>query len=979
MRAVYKLSLAAFLLLNGAAQFQARSLNERPMKLYGTSLLSFASPATNDLINLNSASVLRRALKGDQVPQDPTQDKSKVDAAKKAFDEAEKLRNDGSAESLRRAIEKYGEALRLYRAVSDRRREAATLNNIGGIYYLLGEMQKALEFYNQALPLWRDDRSGEADTLTGIGAVYDDLGEKQKALEFYNRALPLKQAVGDSSGEAAILNNIGNVYADLGEMQKALELYNQALRALPIEQGAGDPMTLNNIGTVYSALGEQQKALEFYNQALPLWRRDRSGKARTLNSIGTAYYLLGEMQKALKFYNQALPLKRAVGDCSGEATLLHNIGLIYNALGERQKALEFYNQALRIERAVGNRSAEATILHNIGKVYFALGEQQKALEFYDQALPIERAVGDRDGEALTLDDLMVLSNSETKPALAVFYGKQSVNLLQQLRAKISGLKEGLQQSFLHSKEDTYRTLADILISQGRLKEAQQVLGLLKEEEYFEFVRRDKDEIDALARSVEFNEVERKAFAEYASLADQLTAIGAEYQPLFDKRSKLGGKALPNAAEEDDFQKFSQQLATTSDAFQKFLDRLALEFARAKPDYEIQIARINELQADLREVGPNVVLVSTFVLPDRYRVILTTGQTQVDRKTEIKAAELNQKLNCFLMALMNPRVDPRPLGKELYDILVKPLEKDLKRGKFTTILWSLDGALRYVPIAALWDGEHYLAERYQNGIITLGRNSRLFREVNHDWRALGAGVSAKWPGFAELPAVKGELRSIVRDERVGTETEGVLSGRRMLDGEFIAEKFKDMVPSLEQGRRFNLIHIASHFRLRQDRNTSFLLLGDGTELSLTEFDKDPRLKLTGVELLTLSACETGVGIDKGDGSEFESFGMLAEKNGAKAVMATLWEVADCSTGEFMREFYRIYQSAQEQGMTKTAALQKAQEAMLSGAIQAPAECQARKDSAGKKPDCGMSTFSPNPGKPFAHPYYWAPFVLFGNWR
>src|SRR6185503_14121521 len=115
--------------------------------------------------------------------------------------------------------------------------------------------------------------------------------------------------------------------------------------------------------------------------------------------------------------------------------------------------------------------------------------------------------------------------------------------------------------------------------------------------------------------------------------------------------------------------------------------------------------------------------------------------------------------------------------------------------------------------------------------------------------------------------------------VATETEGMLPGRRMLDGEFVAGKLKDLLPSPEKGRRFNLIHFASHFKLRQTRDSFFLLLGDGTELSLTEFDKDPRLKLNGVELLTLSACETGVGIDKGDGSEFESFGMLAEKNGA----------------------------------------------------------------------------------------------------
>ena len=94
------------------------------------------------------------------------------------------------------------------RAVGDKFGEAATLNNLGAIYSDLGEKQKALEFYNQALPLKRavGDKSGEANTLINLGAVYSVLGEKQKALEFYNQALPLKQAMGDKISEANTLN-----------------------------------------------------------------------------------------------------------------------------------------------------------------------------------------------------------------------------------------------------------------------------------------------------------------------------------------------------------------------------------------------------------------------------------------------------------------------------------------------------------------------------------------------------------------------------------------------------------------------------------------------------------------------------------------------------------------------------------------------------------------------------------------------------
>jgi CHAT domain-containing protein/Tfp pilus assembly protein PilF len=328
-----------------------------------------------------------------------------------------------------KALEFYNQALLIGRAVGDRSGVATTLNNIGGVYSGLGENQKALDFYNQALPILRavGNRSVEAATLNNIGGVYSALGEQQKALEYYDQALPIVRAVGNRSGEASTLTNIGGVYSALGEQQKALEFLNQAL---PISRAVGDrsgeTATLNNIGGVYSDLGENQKALEFYNRALPIRRAvgDRSGEAVTLNNIGEVYDDLGEKQKALDFYNQALSIRRAVGDRSGEAATLNNIGLVYSDLGEQQKALDFSNQALPIQRAVGDRSGVAATLINIGAVYFALGEKQKALEFFNQALPILRAVGNRSGEASTLTNIgLVYSDLGEQQKALDFYNQ----------------------------------------------------------------------------------------------------------------------------------------------------------------------------------------------------------------------------------------------------------------------------------------------------------------------------------------------------------------------------------------------------------------------------------------------------------------------------------------------------------------------------------------------------------------------------
>ncbi|MBO0783948.1 MAG: tetratricopeptide repeat protein, partial [Ktedonobacteraceae bacterium] len=195
--------------------------------------------------------------------------------------------------------------------MGDRSVEAGTLNNIGVVYGLLGEMQKALDYYNQALLLSQavGDRSQEAVTLRNIGAAYHFLGKKQKALDYYNQALPLSRAVGDRSQEAKTLSNIGFVYDQLGEKQRALDYYNQAL---PLSRGVGDrsqeAVTLSEMGGVYLWLGEKKKALDYFNQALPLSRAvgDRDEEAKTLLGTARAESVQGKLLDARSTIESAL-------------------------------------------------------------------------------------------------------------------------------------------------------------------------------------------------------------------------------------------------------------------------------------------------------------------------------------------------------------------------------------------------------------------------------------------------------------------------------------------------------------------------------------------------------------------------------------------------------------------------------------------------------------------------------------------------
>jgi CHAT domain-containing protein/tetratricopeptide (TPR) repeat protein len=883
------------------------------------------------------------------------------------FGEATTLNNIGNVYSLysdlgekQKALDYYNRALPIERAVGDRAMEARTLNNMGVAYSFLGQKQKALDYYNQALPLLRTvgDRAGEADALSNIALVYDDLGEKQKALDYYNQALPLTRAVGDRAGEAITLSNIGLVYSALGEKQKALDYYNQAL---PLTRAVGDraseAIALNNIALVYDDLGRKQKALDYYNQALPLERAvgDRTAEARTLTHIGAIYDTLLEKKKALDYFNQALPLERGVGDHTGEAKTLTSIGRVFSALGQKKKALDYYNQALPLARAVGDRASEARALTNIGRVYDNLGEKQKALDFYTQSLPLFRAVKDPLGEASTLVLMMDYWKSLHNPSLAVLFGKQAIDRFQQVRRNIGGLEKETQQSFLKSKEDHYRELAELLISGGRLPEAQQVLDLLKVEEYSDFTQRRGD-TGSKTNPVALTPTEEKSNKEYEQITGEITAIGGEW-------TQLRAKSSRSADEEHRYNELSDRLTAANQRLQTFLNTLYDSFGKGE-QANAKVETINEQTAGLQtlvgELGAGTAAIYTLLLDEKCVMMVITPATRVARKVPINKVALRAKVFLFARALARhaSEEDIHAKAQGLYNVLIAPIEKDLQGAQARTLVWSLDDVLRYVPLAALYDGKQYLVERYRNVVITTASVGNLKDKPEMgSSRGLAMGVSKDYDGMGTLTAVPGELASVVHSDRTPG-SHGPVPGTILLDDSFTET---GMESALDQHPP--LVHIASHYVFNVGDDTeSYLLLGGkdtgggGFHLTLADLRDDQKMDFKGIELLTLSGCQTALGSKDSDGREIDGLGITAQRKGAKAVVATLWSVDDASTGLLMATFYKLWVTTQ--GITKAEALQQAQLALLHGTA-VPAEA--------------------HPDSQYANPFYWAPFILIGNWK
>ncbi|HSK71961.1 MAG TPA: tetratricopeptide repeat protein, partial [Pyrinomonadaceae bacterium] len=843
-----------------------------------------------------------------------------------------------------KALDYYNQSLLIHRAIGAKNFESAVLIGIGDIYRQLGEVDKALQYHSQALLIAKEigDKGSESFALNNIGVAYQDLGEQEKALDYFNQSLLINKSLENKNNEAITLQNIGSAYENLGNFYKALDYYNQALIVF---EATGDKSneanTLMNIGSVYDLLNNEEKTLEYLQKALSIQRAigDKSREAKTLANLAAFYAVEKNLHKVTEFSEKALSLTKQIGDRRSEALIFHNLGNFFYHYGDKQKSIDNFNKALAIRKAIGDKTGETHTLNNIGFIYTQSGENDKSFEYLSQALLLWKLLKHRYGEARTLGNLMVVSEKTVNPRFAIIYGKQSVNLLQSLRTDIKGLDKDLQKSFLGSVEGTYRKLAELLIREGRLPEAEQVLAMLKEEEYFALIRGgDNETVSQLNKRITLSQSEKEALKRYEKIADEITKFGDEYARLEKERLSLPDEQAKHIIARQE--ELNKQLDDARTALRLFLEALKKEFSRE----DKRVAAVEEgLQAAVKDwKSPDTVVISTIVGRENLSIIVTTSDIQRGHIIPIKEENLNKLVGDFRAKVLDKNSDPKPEAQKLYDVLIKPLETDLAGVKAKNLVWSLDGILRYAPIAALWDTEKgYLARRFSNSVITLASRQNLaFRpDGKKQWQALGVGVSKEIAGFKSLSFVPEELEAIVRDPSAAPQKDekGVMEGRRFLNEKFTLETFRNQLG------RYPVIHTATHFNFipgteNQSLN-SFLLLGSGEKLTLREI-RDSGTIFNGVQLLTLSACDTAYGGKDADGREVEGFGALAQKKGAKAIMATLWRVNDESTRDLMVNFYENYQ---KDGISKAEALRQAQLSLIQD-------------------------------EKFAHPYYWSAFVL-----
>jgi CHAT domain-containing protein/predicted negative regulator of RcsB-dependent stress response len=899
-----------------------------------------------------------------------------------------------------KALAALNQALPMWRALGQRTGEADTLSYIGKVYNNLGQHDDALKNLNEAMAIWQQidnpasgasaksniSIAGEAGTLDNLGRTYSDEGQGETALGYFNKALPLYNEINERGGAALVLNDMGPAFAGVGQKQKALESYNKALdtwRALGSRQG--EALTLNNIGRLYRDLGQHETALDYYNQALPIWREtgNRSGEALALSDMGRAYADLGQPQKALDYASQALPIFRETGSRRGEAMTLNNMGREHSDLSDPTEAMKLDLESLAIWREIKDQRNEAGCLMTIGWAYSQMKQVDFSLASALAALDLAKATGDPEIEGMIENSMMIGFRKEQRPEEAIFFGLEAVNSYQQIRKNISGLDKDLQEQFAQSRAGAYRMLAELLVEAGRLGEAEQILDLLKEQELEDLVPGTTPGADAGLQRMKLSSAQQQAEAALPDLekrARDIEGLSLQY-------TQIQAKPAHTADDDAQLKSLEASMEEQSKAIRETLMNTVYPLldAQSAPGSARADATQSFLQNSLAKLGPNVVGIRLLLGDDHAYAIVVEANSRERIVLPASSADIRSRVFDALKAIASPSSDPRPQLSQLYAIIVAPLEGELKSVASThsatdgvpILLWSLDDALRYIPMGALYDGHQYMVERFHNVLFTpesYGHMTDGPIQNGDPPSALAMGLSKSYGGLPALPGVIPELDSVVHDPAV-PDSHGPMQGKLLPDDQFTLAALRN---ELGSGQGFPIVHIASHFVLEAGAGDEpFLMMGgdnsgnaNGFEWNLSAMENSP-IAFKGTRLLTLSACSTAKDYKSRNGFEMDGLGMVAQQKDAEAVLATLWDVNDLSTSRIMSDFYDRWMKNPSQG--KAEALRQAQLAFLHGSAAASSAKTGRGFETADQTAAAVSSLG------YAHPYYWAPFVLIGNYQ
>ena len=838
---------------------------------------------------------------------------------------------------------------------------AANVMQLVPAYIVLGRALERLDEYEgseaallEAIRLAEDDQGPlqrhYLAALTELGVMLNERDEPKRALPFAQRAADVGTAtLGESAPRMVrVLQNLGEVQRSLGDLPEAVRRYDQAGAIVAADAANVERQSLaayyRGRGDLEWSLGELNDARTALELGLETVGGDNTlatERAATLLSLARTWTRAdpqaahANLQEALALFEGRLPdthptILRVINELCGVDLRMSVPSSTYCADAAQRVARNpdtepslasavFANQSKRAELAGDRSAAHANAIQSLASAE-ALGTPGPLWDAYYRLARLLAADGDR--------------------RLAIFFGKLSVTQIERQRGRFVGEYRHFDRAFLQDKVDVYRALADWLMEDGRVDEALNVLQLLKTQELYDFVQRSADSDERVV----LTESEATLLKTYAAAVGADAATGATIERL----GRLGEAERLSMSERAQLEGL---LARQHGADKRRAMRIRELIATAQPRIKRAPSTVSPrtpiLDAELRRYGPDTAIAVYLLTDTHLRILIATSQGQNDLRVDVDGAALRRDIGRYLDGITR-RENVDVLGRSLYAALVRPVDDAASRVKAQRLVLWLDGALRYLPFGALQSSSGPLLERYT--ILVHADADTEGGAVALPLRVRGYGVTRAIGGYAALPAVADELCYLVRGPIEGLTDQsaacanaslgnGVIDGEAYANEAFTAER---LVAPLSKPPDFSVLHLGTHFSLRPGNALrSYVVLGDGGRLTLERINE---LDFRGIELVTLSACQTALGgATSDDGRELEALSAIVQRRGAKRVVASLWQVEDKSTAMLMRAMYNAFVAAPTDA---AAALRQAQLSVRA-----------------------------NPA--YAHPYYWAGFVASGG--
>lgn len=807
-------------------------------------------------------------------------------------------------------------------------------------------------------------------------------GQYAEAAQIWQRALE-QQGDRPSLQTALTLTHLALAYSQLSQWQPAQGAIDRSQAQLQSLRGDGTPgrqhlfvqaKIHNAQGTLWLLQGHLQGALDAFTAASQIYGQlgDRSGQQQNQLNQAKVLQLQGRNTLAQEQLTALATALTAEPPSTLKAATLRELAKVEQATTSNNNSAQRLQESLEAARAVGDRSEEIATLLQLGTLFQGIGDWEQAIGFYDQILALNptptlaaqvqvnrfRVQVNQtpvDFEGLARDRVQVDAALAAAPVnrttlyAAINYSQSLLDLAtlegqprtQDLTPIIQRLGQTIQSA---------QALGDAATASYGLGQLGRVYEVARQ--WPEAQRLTQEALDLaenlnvgeiayqwqwqLGRVLMAQEEYGKAEAAYEGSIGTLDSLRAdlaslnpdtrfsfreEIEPVYREYVRL--LLTPRASAPGEKPSISQgNLQKARDAIE------SLQVAELVNFFQADCVVVKPVNID--QVDPKSGVIYTIMLGDRLEILLSQPNQPIyhqsvvidEQRIDSLVAQVRQKLE-------SPAAPPRRESQALYNFLIKPLEGELEARDLETLVFVSDGSLRNLPLALLYDGERYLVEKYA---IALTPGLKLFDPqplASRELRVIVAALSEARQDFSALPAVEGEIEQI-----------GIHIPSQVLFNQDFQEQ---LVASTIQSDPAPLVHFATHGQFGSRAEDTFILTWDG-KIDINEFSsllQGGFLKEDeAIELLVFSACETAAGDDRA------ALGLagLAVRSGARSTVATLWQVDDTGTSTFMDYFY----DQLSQNVPKAQALRQAQLQMIQS-------------------DEG-----------FSHPYYWAPFVLVGNW-